>query len=69
MAVIALTGVLVYLFGRRKPIIEVSVELAYIPENDNTLINTAMGLSKHAALQLEASKFAQIKKLAAGGGW
>lgn len=61
-------GVLVYLSRRRKPVVEIPVELAQIPENENTIVYNSMGLSKHAALQLEASKFAQVKKLAAGGG-
>ncbi|KAI3656186.1 hypothetical protein MP638_002323 [Amoeboaphelidium occidentale] len=69
-----LVGILIYLVRRRKPAAdndmsaEVPMEPAYIPENENTAVNTSMGLSKHGVLVLEPSLFAQIKKLAAGGG-
>lgn len=48
--------------------VEATVEPSYMAENENTVVNTSMGLSKHAALEIPSSSIAQLKKIAAGGG-
>jgi serine/threonine protein kinase len=45
-----------------------SLETKYENTDLNTVINSVMGISKHAAYLLENSTLARVKKIAAGGG-
>lgn len=53
---------------RDQQTVEVPIESSFMAENENTVVNTSMGLSKHGQLEIKSSSVAQLNKIAAGGG-